>query len=64
MSEWQPITTAPRHGRILVRGTEIGMCVASAGWDNDEPENVRWEVINEITVKPTHWMPLPEPPKE
>jgi hypothetical protein len=56
---WKPIETAPRHGRILVTGTDIGTCVASAGWNNDTPDDIRWEVVNDIVVHPTHWMPLP-----
>jgi len=61
--EWQPIESAPKHGRILVTGTEIGTCVASAGWRNDAADDVLWEVVNDITVSPTHWMPLPAGPK-
>ena len=56
---WQPIETAPRYGRILVTGTEIGTCVASAGWDTETPEAVRWGVANDVYVTPTHWMTLP-----
>ena len=61
--EWQPIETAPKGDRILVSGTEIGACVASAGWDNETPDKIRWEVVNEIIVNPTYWMPLPPPPE-
>lgn len=60
---WMPIETAPRYGRILVSGTEIGVCVASAGWDNETPEQIRWEVVNGIVVAPTHWMPIPTRPQ-
>ena len=56
---WQPIETAPRYGRVLVTGTDIGTCVASAGWSNDTPDDIRWEVVNDIVVTPTHWMPIP-----
>ena len=62
--KWQLIETAPRFVRILVCGTEIGTCVASAGWDNETPHKVRWEVVNDILVTPTHWMPLPKPPED
>lgn len=56
---WRPIETAPRYGRLLVTGTEIGTCVASAGWDTETPESIKWGVVNEIYVTPTHWMSLP-----
>jgi hypothetical protein len=64
MSEWQPIETAPRYGRILIWMDKVGMCVASAGWDNETPDLIRWEVINDITAAPTHWVPLPMPPSD
>ena len=59
---WLPIETAPKGGRILVWAPEIGRCVASAGWNTDTPESIRWEVVNDICVNPTHWRPLPPPP--
>jgi hypothetical protein len=56
---WQPIETAPRGGRILVRAPGLGPCVASAGWRNETPDVIVWEVINDITCEPTEWHPLP-----
>lgn len=59
--EWQPIETAPEHGQFLV-------------YMPDEPRNkiqaAEWhpnvKVIGNLfafdLTKPTHWMPLPEPP--
>ncbi len=68
MSEWQPIETAPKDGtEILVfidgnifqahQDEQLDWCMPFAkahgcgccGWNDD---------------KPTHWMPLPPPPKE
>lgn len=62
MSKWKTIESAPKDGtRILVAGTEIGFCVASAGWDHDTPDIIRWEVVNDIIVNPTHWMEIKRP---
>lgn len=62
MSEWQPIETAPKDTPILVGPTKrMGICVAMLtdrdGWETETPS----EWVGMYT--PTHWMPLPEPPK-
>jgi len=60
--KWQPIETAPKDGTvILVYDETIG--VFSANW---------WEIKNAwfaesatvMSKKATHWMPLPELPKQ
>lgn len=60
MTEWQPIETAPKDGRIL-------------GWNGFEVESLEkfddvWGQVSDsgrITAsRPTHWMPLPKPPKD
>ena len=60
--EWQPIETAPKDELILVGPTKrMGICVAMHcscdGWVTETC--VEWVTI----YTPTHWMPLPEPPK-
>lgn len=56
--EWQPIETGPKDG------TEI------LGWDGHEVVTVSWCESHEWSTgyagfyKITHWMPLPQPPKE
>ena len=66
MSEWQPISTAPKEaGRTIIVGRGGGKLrerySATAHWYDElrrfEPE---WGAFR---LPPTHWMPLPEPPK-
>ena len=74
MSEWQPIETAPKGekkpfpGGKGVREIHVSpriLTFTSAGdltisyW---VPEGERWSMFSRKTP-PTHWMPLPEPPK-
>lgn len=60
MSEWKPIDTAPRnHGDAFVAfDPDVGVYIAErymgkfvCSWNRDP-------------VSPTHWMPLPNPPKK
>ena len=59
-TDWMPIETAPEGDYILMwvpgpSGTEI-RAGYYWGW---------WECALTVKeVKPTHWMPLPEPPTE
>lgn len=72
--EWQPIETSPKDGtKILLYGkygwmiyekskvTKTGILV---GYFDDE----QWVTVTdnpyEDIMHPTHWMPLPPPPKE
>jgi uncharacterized protein DUF551 len=59
--EWQPIETAPKDGRDLLLAN-IGI-VRLAFWD--EARGGQWSIWpgRDQFFKPTHWMPLPEPPK-
>lgn len=75
MSEWQPIETAPKDKRILLyRPTAPEWWMVMGGrYDSDEyAKNPKpyWSTDNWSLGKteqrqnaPTHWMPLPEPPK-
>ena len=72
MADWQPIETAPKDGtRILLWDTDE---VVIAKWDDISMGGAEgWQiaVVNmlsglkhyEAAFNPTHWMPLPEPPR-
>jgi hypothetical protein len=66
MTQWQPIETAPKDGTpILVYMEES---IIEAEWKYEQ----WWPVVlpshgcgccSHDNDEPTHWMPLPEPPK-
>jgi hypothetical protein len=72
--EWRPIETAPKDGNwVLISGgtygCEFSPCefygarfdrVGMAVWDAG---NKQWE-NGEMHYHPTHWQPMPPPPKE
>lgn len=60
--EWQPIETAPKGERVLVyfprTGRKEAMIIAASN-----PTGSQWWAKHIGNLFPTHWMPLPEPPK-
>lgn len=73
MNNWQPIETAPKNGAwlLLVRSVFIPVV---AYWDSERGRwlsELEWEVSDETWeeflmhehYRPTHWMPLPKPPR-
>ena len=70
MSEWQPIETAPKDGTKVLLVSNRGQ-VYIGQYDDDrwvrKPEPY-WCIAgmpktHARAQRPTHWMPLPEPPK-
>ena len=57
---WQPIETAPKNGEMILLGVDSGFrfFAQSSFWMAR-----RW-VYWEHFLKPTHWMPMPEPPED
>lgn len=65
MTDWQPIETAPKDGSwIIVTSTHNQYYRAAIMWDD------YWQDCNEanhdsfMDKSATHWMPLPDPPKD
>ncbi len=62
MGEWQPIETAPKKGYCIGAWLD-GKWVAKHMWWDDSVEE--WtDASSDRYLKPTHWMPLPPPPKK
>jgi hypothetical protein len=76
--DWQDISTAPRDGTEIilfhpVAGVCAGFCPAPGfAWHVMDGSNTSVgrksgrsvPTLTSFTHKPTHWMPLPAPPKE
>jgi hypothetical protein len=66
--QWQPIATAPQDARILIF-SPLGEVFAAQWAKNPWTDDVAWMVARladndtVIITNPTHWMPLPAPPK-
>ena len=60
---WQPIETAPRGAENKFLGWNgYSINVSFEGWDElGKPVYVRDDYVS---WNPTHWMPLPHPPKD
>ena len=60
MSEWQPIETAPTGPQMIIifGGRHAGVTISEADGDW-----WRWQKEKGLSTIPTHWMPLPEPPR-
>lgn len=76
-NEWQPIETAPKDGKHILAYVNGKLCVVrwevsifAKGWTiyktaKDKKYFLFLKGIETwLCVNPTHWMPLPQPPKE
>ena len=68
--EWQPIETAPKDGTVILcneRGWVYtafwGMKTPDEYYYNQRSKTPQW-LSHNFPQEPTHWMPLPNPPKE
>lgn len=60
MGEWQDIETAPKDGTDILGFDEDGRVVV--WWDRNAW--IRRGDDYDIVTHPTHWQPLPPPPKD
>ena len=70
---WQPIETAPWNAEVLLTG-ESGYCKPHdrfyingyrvKDWHRGEWNDATGTRLSDAGWTPSHWMPLPEPPKE
>jgi hypothetical protein len=68
---WQPIETAPKSiypHRVLLFDSGV---VTIGYWMDDIPDDdigpglkASWRDFGGFELKPTHWMPMPEPPHD
>lgn len=65
LEQWQPIETAPKDGTRILLGWKGASVMPQAiarwltdGWSIDSP------LAGRFVRPPTHWQPLPLPPKE
>jgi hypothetical protein len=66
MSEWQPIETAPKDGQPILVWRDSGVHIMRWRIRRDDGNGFwdEWHVgVRHLKIQPTHWMPLPEPPK-
>jgi hypothetical protein len=68
VSEWQPIDTAPKNQHFLCghaekRWIRFGIYFSSHGTWYYSGTSERSQFAQTRGDEPTHWMPLPEPPK-
>ncbi len=78
MNEWRDISTAPRDRTILVFGKPDDLImnnIALVKFKNPAAYTAAWDELDEAFcvsggswlgpfIEPTHWMPLPDPPKD
>jgi hypothetical protein len=70
VSDWQPIETAPKDGEWLFLAGKSGYVhrpgfMLAGRWNiyRGYWEGTEDNALDDYGIMPTHWMPLPEPPK-
>ena len=72
---WQPIKTAPKDGTHLILFCPVRGVVCPGRWDENRYARTprpfwthwgerTWGTMSVRNDQPTHWCPIPEPPKD
>lgn len=65
MSEWQPIESAPtKPDDVLLYCADTGEQFVGFPRGDGRTWRTALTPVCEVMCEPTHWMPLPPPPKE
>lgn len=62
--EWQPIETAPKIGVEIILFWDSDHIGVGKHFPVDEFSEECWVAYGSGRCNPTHWMPLPPPPKD
>ena len=64
--KWEPIKTAPKDRTLLLclDGKSVALGIWKKTFDGEMWVNEEYAETIPLYLEPTHWMPLPEPPKE
>ena len=63
--DWLPIETAPKDGTCVDLWCAEMLRLTNFRWyDEDNSWQNQWGELFKSLITPTHWMPIPAPPKE
>lgn len=66
MQDWQPIETAPKGQLVLVYSATFVLAHFNTYYDmwiGTARDSEDTKMLNRASTRPTHWMPLPQPPR-
>lgn len=62
---WQPMETAPKDGSHILVWRDSGVHLVRWKRVGDDGFWDEWHVpLRNLSIQPTHWMPLPDPPSK
>jgi len=64
MTGWQPIETAPKDSKARLVYCQENKCIFCVSYDARDGSWIYFGGGGTMFHEPSHWMPLPQPPKE